>query len=81
MNPLPRHTLLRRFEVAGRQGVATDGTHIWVSGCTATPPTARCSPKITLPSPGSPPPPTTSSKSTSLVDKKFKGCLPAGLSA
>jgi hypothetical protein len=36
MNPLPRHryTLLRRFEVAGRQGVATDGTHIWVSGST-----------------------------------------------
>ena len=35
-DPLPRHryTLLRRFEVAGRQGVATDGQTIWVSGST-----------------------------------------------
>ncbi|MFT5684978.1 MAG: hypothetical protein ACI8RZ_005923 [Myxococcota bacterium] len=36
-NPLPRHryTLAHRFEVAGRQGVATDGTSLWVSGSTA----------------------------------------------
>jgi outer membrane protein assembly factor BamB len=34
---MPRHkyTLKRRFEVAGRQGVATDGEEIWVSGSTA----------------------------------------------
>ncbi len=35
--PLPRHryTLERAFEVAGRQGVATDGKTLWISGSTA----------------------------------------------
>lgn len=35
-HPLPRHryTLLRRFSVAGRQGVATDGQTVWISGST-----------------------------------------------
>lgn len=35
-HPLPRHryTLLRRFCVAGRQGVATDGQTVWISGST-----------------------------------------------
>ena len=36
-SPLPRHhyTLLHHFEVAGRQGVATDGHTLWVSGSTS----------------------------------------------